>query len=262
MLLMTQPKIVSDVLSNPAFRGRGLTARFLYCLPKSSVGSRKFQSKPIPEEVYKRYERKIIDMLEDEHRREPEIITLSPEASTLLTDFAEELEPKMTGEYAEIADWVGKLVGNTLRISGLLCRAGVYRSPDFLTVREPLVVSGQTMAKAIRLGRYFLSHALAVFDVIPQSTLTGQAQRILRMISERHLTEFDRRSAMRNCRSFKTVTEIQPVLDFLEDYGYIIRHPEKMPTAGRPPLPRYSVNPVYLSQLSKLSDNGSGQRNT
>ena len=30
ILLMTQPKVVSDVLSNATFRGRGLTARFLY----------------------------------------------------------------------------------------------------------------------------------------------------------------------------------------------------------------------------------------
>jgi cell division protein FtsI/penicillin-binding protein 2 len=62
--------------------------------------------------------------------------------------------------------------------------------------------------------------------------------------------EFDRRMAMRNCRTFKTAAEIQPVLDFLDDYGYIVRKPEKVITGGRPPLPKYVVNPVVLSQLS------------
>lgn len=251
VLLMTQPKVISDVLGNKTFRGRGLTARFLYCLPASSVGSRKFQSATVQPDVYARYERKMIDMLEDEYPKKPERITLSLDASRLLTGFAEEIEPKIKGEYAEIADWVGKLVGNTLRISGLLCRASVYRSPEFLTENEPLVVSGKTMADAIRLGRYFLSHAMAVFDVIPESNMNKQANRILQMIADRHLTEFDRRIAMRYCRVFKTVADIQPVLDFLDDYGYIIRLPDRTTSSGgRPPLPKYVVNPTYLSQLS------------
>ncbi len=261
ILLMTQPKVIADVLGNHTFRGRGLTARFLYCLPESAVGSRKFQSASVSEETYLRYEQKMVNMLEDEYPRKPEVITLSPEASQLLTDFAEELEPKMKGEYAEIADWAGKLVGNTLRIAGLLCRAGVYRAPEFLNKNEPLVVSGQTMANAIRLGRYFLSHALAVYDVMPESIMHRDATRILQMIRDRSLTEFDRRMAMRFCRAFKTVAEIQPVLDFLDDYGYIIRLPDKGPTGGRPPLPKYVVHPKALSYLSERENTPMGKRN-
>lgn len=250
VLLMTQPKVVSDVLSNHTFRGRGLTARFLYCLPASSVGDRKFQSRPVPAAVYQRYEQKMINLLEDEYPPKPEVITLSEEASERLTAFAEEIEPKLKNEYAEIADWVGKLVGNTLRIAGLLCRAGVYRSSEFLTKNEALVVSGETMSNAIQLGRYYLSHALAVYDMIPEANMHKQAERILQMIRENHMTEFDRRMAMRQCRSFKTVAEIQPVLDFLDDYGYILRQPEKPSSGGRPPLPKYTVNPCVLSELS------------
>lgn len=248
VLLMTQPKVVSDVLGNKTFRGRGLTARFLYCLPKSWVGERKFQSRPVPDEVYRRYEQRIVNMLEEEYPERPNIITLSPEASKLLTDFAEELEPKMKAEYTEIADWAGKLVGNTLRIAGLLCRAGVYRAPEFLYENEPLVVSGETMTNAIKLGRYYLSHALAVFDVIPEAAMHRDADRILKMIRDRKLIDFNRRTAMRFCQTFKTVAEIQPVLDFLEDYGYIaaVAGP---PTygKGRPPMPKYKVNPRVLS---------------
>lgn len=247
ILLMTQPKVVSDVLSNATFRGRGLTARFLYCLPASSVGDRRFQSTPVPDAVYRRYEQKIVNMLEEEYPGKPAVISLSPEASELLTAFAEEIEPRLKTDYAEIADWAGKLVGNTLRIAGLLCRAGVYRAPEFLNDDDALVVDGATMANAIRLGRYYLSHALAVYDVIPEATMHRQAERILQMIRENNLTEFNRRMAMRCCRSFKTVAEIQPVLDFLDDYGYIIRKPDKAVTSGRPPLPKYAVNPAVLS---------------
>ena len=51
-------------------------------------------------------------MLEDDYDDEPEMITLSPEADALLEQFSRDLEPKLVKEYAEIADWCGKLAGN------------------------------------------------------------------------------------------------------------------------------------------------------
>ena len=244
ILLMAQPRVISDVLSNATFRGRGLTARFLYCMPDSFVGSRKHKSNPIPDEAYRRYELLLTNLLDDEYPDKPDTITLSGEADSLLTAFAEEVEPKLIKEYAEFADWAGKLVGNTLRIAGLLCRAEMYIGHDFLETPPPLVVQGGTMEKAISLGRYFLSHAQAAFSALPEDAMTANAGKILKMIAERGLKEFDRRTAMRFCRTFKTVAEIQPVLDFLEDYGYIAAQPSKASGNGRPPLPGYTVNPL------------------
>jgi hypothetical protein len=244
ILLMTQPNVISEVLSNSKFRGRGLTARFLYCMPVSSVGKRKFMSAPVEQEVYREYEMCLKNILEDEYPEQPEIITLSREAEMLLSEFSEELEPKILTEYKEIADWVGKLVGNTLRIAGLLCRAGVRQSHDFLDVNEPLVVDEETMTKAIKVGRYYLSHAQAAFSTLPGEAMYQKAVRVLQMIKENGFTEFNRRTAMHKCRSFKTVEEIQPVLDFLEDYGYIQQKPlETAAFTGRRPLPKYEVNP-------------------
>lgn len=247
VLLMAQPSVISKVLSNETFRGRGLTARFLYSMPASVVGGRKYRSAPVPEPVYEAYGRRIFNMLEDEYPAKPEVITLSPEADRLLEEFSQDLEPKLVKEYAEIADWCGKLAGNVLRIAGLLCRAGVYRSHEFLDEPEPLIVDGQTMHNAIRLGRYFLNHAQAVFNVLPENAMFQNAHKILKMVSDKGLKESSRRTAMRNCQTFRRVEEIQPVLDFLEDYGYIATV-ESPPTygKGRPPMPKYTVNPRAL----------------
>ena len=244
VLLMAQPSVISRVLSNATFRGRGLTARFLYCMPMSAVGARNYRSAPVPDRVYDAYQQRIFNMLEDEYSTTPEIITLSPQADRLLEEFSQELEPKLIKEFAEIADWCGKLVGNTLRIAGLLCRSQVYRDHDFLDEVEPLIVDEQTMKNAIRLGKYFLNHAQAIFNVLPENAMFQNAHRILKMISEKKLTEFNRRTAMRNCQTFKRVEEIQPVLDFLEDYGYLATV-ESIPSygKGRPPMPKYLVNP-------------------
>ena len=98
-------------------------------------------------------------MLSEETGSKPDIISLSPEADRLLEDYANEIEPKILTDYADMTDWVGKLIGNTLRISGLLCRAQTLKADDFLDVNPPLVVEGKTMENAINLSRYYLNHA-------------------------------------------------------------------------------------------------------
>jgi hypothetical protein len=206
------------------------------------VGERKYHSESVPDDTAREYETKIRGLLEDESK--DELIILSPEADRLIASYAEELEPLLVTRYADLSDWCGKLIGNTLRIAGLLCRAEVDRCFDFGSVLEPLVVDGKTMENAIRLSRYYLNHAQAAYSVLPDNTVSVPAEKILKVIRERKLERFDRREMMRSCRAFKTVAELQPVLDSLEDYGYIARQPEKPSVTGRPPLPKYLVNPA------------------
>ena len=47
VLLTVQPNVLSGMMQNGTFRGRGLTARFLYCMPKSIVGNRRYRTEPI-----------------------------------------------------------------------------------------------------------------------------------------------------------------------------------------------------------------------
>lgn len=259
ILLMAQPSVVSEVLSNGTFRGRGLTARFLYCIPQSYVGERKYHSESVPDDTARAYEAKIRGLLEDESR--DELITLSPEADRLIASYAEELEPLLVTRYADLSDWCGKLIGNTLRIAGLLCRADVDRCFDFgvledgSAVNEPLIVSGENMGNAIKLSRYYLSHARAAYSVLPDNAVTVQGKKLLAVIRDKKLVEFDRREMMRLCRSYKRADDIQPVLDCLEDYGYIVRKPEKPTGTGRPPLPKYLVNPAIHTDVKTGSLN-------
>ena len=179
----------------------------------------------------------------------------------MLESFANEIESEITRRYAEISDWVGKLVGNTLRIAGLLCRASIHRSHDFLTAQEPLRVDAAIMGNAIRIGRYFLSHVQNVFNVLPENTMTEKAEKILLAINERKLKAFNRRDAMRMCRTFKTVADIQPVLDFLEDYGYIRRTETAVfQLTGRPPCQSYHVHPnlegIVLASQARPASSG------
>lgn len=250
VMLMAQPSVLAGIMQNDTFRGRGLTARFLYCMPQSNVGNRRYRSEEIPAEVYQNYERCIRNLLSAEPDNKPEIITLSPEADAMLEAFAEELEPKLLTEHYEIREWAGKLVGTIARISGLLCRTESCRTYDFLDDPEPLVVSGADMQNAILIGRYYLEHAKAAFSLMGADDGAKKCQYVLDAIVKAGLSEFTRRDVMRLCRALKTAAEMQPVLDQLVDYGYLVPKDSASPSGkGRPPAQSYLVNPRIYDNL-------------
>ena len=249
MLLMAQPSVLSGLMSNGTFRGRGLTARFLYCIPVSKVGSRRYRSASVPIDIYNNYEKCIRNLLEDEYEKEPELISLSPEADVIIESFAEELEPLLKTEFADISDWAGKLVGNVLRIAGLLCRASVYRCYDFLADGDELIVSKEIMENAICIGRYFIEHARAAFSLMGADETIKQSRYVLNAIKNAGLAEVTRRDVQRLCRSFKKADDLQPVLDNLVDYGYLsVIDTGKFTGKGRPPAMKYTVNPYIYNE--------------
>lgn len=247
MMLMAQPSVLAGVMENGNFRGRGLTARFLYCVPEANIGKRKYRSKAITDEAYRRYERCIREVLMDNPDDAPRVITLSAEADAMIEAFSEELEPKLIAEYADISDWAGKIVGSTVRIAALLCRAETKVIYDFLDIPEPMVVSGDVMERAICIGRYFIEHARSAFSLLGADEGIRKCKYVLTAIKNSGLLEVNRRDIMRLCRKLKTKDEVQPVIDQLVEYGYLAEKADtKQQGRGRTPLGIYMVNPyVY-----------------
>ena len=240
MLLAVQPEVLNGLMRNGTFRGRGLTARFLYAIPKSALGVRNFYTKPIDESVKAAYTTLIRSLLETDSKEEP--MELSREASTVLEQLFRDTENRFHTDLAEIADWAGKYVGAVLRIAGLL--HGVQHH-GFLDFTE---VSGQTMEDAVRIGEYFLEHAKAAYSLMGTDPVNKQGEYLLNTIQRNGLAEFSRRDAMRMCRGFKTAESIQPVLNRLCEYGYIAAKPtENTAGPGRRPSEVYLTNPSLLA---------------
>ena len=251
VLLAVQPSVLSGMMSNGVFRGRGLTARFMYCMPQSKVGDRKYRTQPIPDEVSRCYEVTIRNLLQEETPKTPELIRLSPEADKLLEAFAGEVEGKLKTEYSDMPDWAGKLVGAVLRISGLLCRAANAHCSDFLDLSDSMIVDEATMAGAIAVGRYFTEHSRAAYSLMGADELVKQSQYTLDAIMKNGLLEFTRRDVMRMCRSFKKVEQVQPVLNHLADLGYVaLKETEQTFGKGRPANPTYLVNPLLYRKAA------------
>ena len=237
MVLAVQPEVLNGLMSNNTFRGRGLTARFLYSMPKSTVGSRSFSTKPIPEGVRARYQALIETILSGDNEQEP--ISLDDGAREVLEDLFNEIEGRLKGDLAEISDWAGKFVGAVLRIGGIL---HVMKYPKD-SMFDP--VDRETMENAVSIGRYFLEHAKAAYSLMGADAVNKNARLFLAAVKRKRLTEFSRRDAMRLYRGCKTVESLQPVLDRLCEYGYLAVKP--VPPSygpGRKPSDTYLVNPA------------------
>ena len=240
MVLAVQPEVLNGLMSNNTFRGRGLTARFLYAMPKSTVGSRSFSTKPIPEGVRARYQALIETILSSDNEQEP--ISLDDGAREVLEDLFNEIEGRLKGDLAEISDWAGKFVGAVLRISGILHVMKYPKDSMFDAVDR------ETMEHAVTIGRYFLAHAKAAYSLMGADTVNKDAQHLLSFIKRERLAEFSRRDAMRLCRGFKTADSLQPVLNRLCEYGYIAVKPqEPVSGIGRRPSEVYVTNPAVLN---------------
>lgn len=239
MLLAVQPEVLNGLISNGTFRGRGLTARFLYSMPKSSLGIRSFHTVPIAESIKTKYTKLIRSLLETDGKEEP--ITLSENATVILEKLFRDTESRFQADLTEIADWAGKYVGAVLRIAGLL---HIAQHHEFLDFTE---VSGETMKNAVQIGEYFLEHAKAAYSLMGADPVNKQSEYLLNAIQRSQISEFSRRDAMRLCRRFKTAESLQPVLNRLCEYGYITPKPvEPALGAGRRPSEVYLTNPILL----------------
>jgi hypothetical protein len=251
--LAVQPEVLRGLASRPGFGGRGLLARFLYSLPASLVGRRQPGAPPVPQTVNDRYALELtalaasltipVDLNAGEG---PAVLTLDQEAADLLLGFERELEPRLaagSGDLAHLAGWAAKLAGAACRLAGLLHLAGHLRDGW----NRP--IDAATFAAARRLADYLVEHARAVFDLMGADPRVDDARWLLEWINRTNLAQFTRRDAHRAAprgRSAKA-TDLDPALTLLEEHGWLRRVDADSPgpRGGRPPSPRYLVNPLY-----------------
>ena len=245
--IAVQPQVLQDVGRNPALHGRGLFARFLYAVPASNVGFRDTEPHPMPAAVREAYSRGVraVTRLADEQGAEASILRLSPEAAALFGRWRADLEPRRRrgGEHAVIAEWSSKIEGEVARIAGILHVAGHTDRG----ARAP--IDQTTMAAAIRIGEFLVPHALAAFDLMGADERVAAARAVVGWIERNRLTEFSLRDCHREfLHRFPRVSEAAAALALLVERGYLAELPRPAARTGRPPSPRYLVNPALWEE--------------
>ena len=237
-----QKSVIEGMNETKAFRGRGLLGRFFYAMPASWIGHRDVACPPVPDEVKHRYDQLVRRLFALEG---PIMLRLSPEAAIAFQNWEVEAERMLAegGDLEAMRDWGAKLHGGTLRLAGILhCAAG---SPHH-------VVSRDSVEAAIRISRYLIPHAEAVFDAMTalDDPTTDGARYLVRWIEDNQLEEFTRRDAHQHGRrKFKKAEELDAPIGELISRGYIRlkqSEGEHSNNPGRKPSPRYEVNPALL----------------
>jgi replicative DNA helicase len=249
--LAVQPEVLRGLAGRPGFGGRGLLARFLYSLPASLVGRRQPGAPPVPAAVADRYTLELqalaasLTTLAGDDG--PTVLTLDPEAAELLLGFERDLEPRLaagSGDLAHLAGWAAKLAGATCRLAGLLHLARHLRHGW----ARP--IGADTFAAAVRLAGYLVEHARAVFDLMGTDPRVDDARWLLDWISRTKQVQFSRRDAHQAARGrSRKATDLEPALALLEEHGWLRRVDADPagPKGGRPPSPRFLVNPLHPS---------------
>ncbi len=188
-------------------------------------------------------------ILSERRGSSPEIIRMMPEARTSLISYNDWVEKLLADEYSVYSDWLGKLVGNTLRIAGILARASVIKQDvgdALLKTDEPVMIDKTIMENAIRIGKYYFVHAINAYSSMGVSSDYKSTLMVLNKIKQNRLTAVTRRDIMRLCRWIGSADEAQSVINHLEDYGFVrlsaIDNSDKLRT-GRPKNGLYTVNP-------------------
>lgn len=247
ILLAIQENVLEGLMLNDTLRGKGLNARFIYCKPKSALGTRKFKTQPIPEETKEEYKKLIYNFLTLPIEETPKLLKLSSEANQAIEEFFYWLEPQLADELSFMGDWAGKLVGTCLRIAGIL------HLMDFTNISNNNdIISLETAEKAITISKYFLEHSKYAYMIMGVDKEMQKAKYILQKIEKQTENLLKRHEIfkMSRNRDIHNVQDIEKALQILLDNEYIRELPTiRKEGAGRKPDITYELNPLYFKNI-------------
>ncbi len=246
-----QPNVLQGMAKHPELKERGVIPRLLFCLPKSYVGFRKRKAQdapPVPTDIRSTYRQMIRALLLTGEACKPEAMKqpayrlyLSPEAQRLREDFEEWREPQLApgGELSALGGWAKKIVGQTCRIAGILHLA--EHAGD--AAPWETLISGETMAKAVDVGKYLIEHAKAAYMEMGVSTAVADARRIIEWVQRTERASITRRDVLAHIKLGGDATDA--ALRLLLDHGWVRERvrPRVAGKVGAPTKPTYEVNP-------------------
>jgi hypothetical protein len=242
MCLTVQPSVIAGLATKDGFRARGLLARFLYALPRTTLGKRTVDSATVAGDVATSYAARLRTVLETAQLvggLEGMTLHMSPTADRARAALQQAIEPRLgpDGDLAPIADWAGKMVGAVCRIACVLHVADHADTLRTLPVEIPLV----TFARATAIGEFYLEHARAAFSAMGSDETTQLAKRVWAWVVRGKRREFSAYDAKRGTHA--TPETIALALVQLAARNLVRPLPEAEPTGGRPSGARYEVRP-------------------
>jgi Protein of unknown function (DUF3987) len=259
--LAVQPVVISKVMGNELMSGKGLSARFLYSFPESMVGRRKSNlDKPPMDKKIKDHYHKLIQLLakipmpadrNDEsmgHRLE-----FHEDAILLLKEWEDEVELmfQIGGDLEDLALWGSKLVGQTIRISGL------FHCVEYVESGTPWShpIKKNTLESAIAISRYAIPHARKSYGFGKLNPKLNEAGYLWKVIQKKQMVEFSQREMHIKVQGkLKQSDDLLGPLETLIAHGYIRKmESPKNKSTGRNSSQGYQVNPELARRYLEKS---------
>lgn len=227
-VLAIQPSVLEEIMSNKTMTVRGLIARFLIAIPLSRIGQRIFVSDTVAPEVIERFRVVLLRILTLAPSDQMQTLRLSKEAQSVIESYFNENKALLSDRTCPMREWLAKNVGAVLRIAGVLHFASGLDHNTF--------VSSDTMTKAVAIGRYFRNHARYAYSVMGVDDTVKKAEYVLGKLRCYQSPVVKRREVFRDCRGtyFKAVADLKPILDLLEEYGYLRQQSISVEGTNRP----------------------------
>lgn len=240
-VLCVQPRIREEMSRNKALQGNGALERFIYIIPRSKIGYRKHDTRPVPEYIQVQYNAAIWRLLEitktndSNGTQKPYVLTLSPEAYDEFHKFRLWLEPKLRplGELYLCQGWAGKVAGYALRIAGLThsVEHGVQNTQ----------ISLATIQKALWIAYLLIQHARVAYMLMGLDEKVTNAQRIFEWIVTTGHSQFTQTELTTAMKHRLKAPQIKRAVEELSE-RHILKAISTEGT-GTKPVTTYIVNP-------------------
>lgn len=223
--LACQPYVLENLMSNPAFRGSGLIARFVYCFPESNIGSRKYDTKSVPQMTADNYKNLIFRLLNKKfnYDEEEQALHFTDKAYKTFVDYYNDyIEPLLVTDMFFCRDWGGKYHGLILRLCGIIhCVKCAVKGVEPASEKVDI----DTLCNAESLAYFYQKHAIYAYGLSDVDISVIKAERVLNKIRSKNIHEIRQNDLRHECRStiFKNNQDFIETIDMLEEYGYIRR---------------------------------------
>ena len=258
MAICLQPSVLVSLKNARSFRGEGVFGRFLWVMPESGIGSR-LTGPNVPaldSDATSEWDALLRRLLGagpadvDEDGYVPHTLRLAPDALDVLHGWWAEVEKQLGpgGRMSGIPDWGGKLVGNSVRVAGLLHLARV--ADDIVADLWGERISRWAMESAIQLARAFSTHALHVFDSLDTDPKRALLRYLVRRIQGLPSEERNLRRLREVCRGKKGIDTSEDIQDLVEELVMrnLVRIAPTGPAGpGRPESPTLHLHPTLDS---------------
>lgn len=237
MIISAQPGVLSELMQSSLLDGRGFLARLFYINIPSAAMPKSFRSAPIPATIREDYDHLIFHLL-DLSENEPITLHLAPEAINQMDELCHSVEAYLRNEHRDMREWGGKYIGLVLRTAGLL-HIAADGAGDIQT---------KTVENAIRIGSYAFHHALYAYSILGADETVEKALHVVTKLRKLSVTSISRSDLYQKCRGrfFRDAKDMEPVLNLLEQHGYIWLDIPAYSGVGRPSVGKIYVNPAAL----------------